>query len=56
MTKKQKLGVTRTADREKTAVWLDNADLAKLRAIKEKDGIPVNESIRRAVAAYLETK
>lgn len=56
MKKKQRTGVTFTPNSEKTAIWLPNADLAKLRALKVSDGIPVNESIRRAVAAYLATK
>jgi hypothetical protein len=44
---------TRTNDREKYAIWLDKQDLAKLRAHQDKIGVPVSESVRRAVKEYL---
>jgi hypothetical protein len=45
---------TKTADREKIALWLDRSSLDTLREIQQDIGIPVSEQIRRAVAAYLE--
>jgi hypothetical protein len=44
---------TQTSDREKYAIWLDKADLTKLRNYQEKVGVPVSESVRRAIKAYL---
>lgn len=44
---------TMTDDKEKIALWIDRKNLATLRALKEKIGVPVSESINRAVAAYL---
>jgi hypothetical protein len=46
---------TKTADREKYAVYIDNADLQALRDYQERIGVPVSESIRRAIASYVET-
>lgn len=46
---------TKTANREKLAIWVDLPDLARLRAYQEDIGVPVSESIRRAIAAYVET-
>ena len=45
---------TKTADREKIALWLDRPSLDSLREIQQDIGIPVSEQIRRAVTAYLE--
>ena len=53
--KKKPAAFSKTKDREKYAVWLDNAALARLREYQEQVGVPVSESIRRAVDAYLET-
>lgn len=39
---------------ERYNLRLPKAQLAKLEAIREKVGVPVNESIRRAIDAYLE--
>jgi hypothetical protein len=50
MTKKWQ---TETDQREKYAIWLDKNDLSKLRKQQETVGIPVSESIRRAIKAYL---
>ena len=44
----------KTEDREKYAVWIDREPLARLRQYQEDVGVPVSESIRRAIAAYLE--
>ena len=41
-------------DKEKYAVYLDRADLEKLREYQERVGVPVSESIRRAIAAYVD--
>jgi hypothetical protein len=45
----------KTKDREKYAVWIDREPLAKLRQYQKDVGVPVSESIRRAIEAYLET-
>ena len=45
----------KTEDREKYAVWIDREPLAQLRQYQEDVGVPVSESIRRAIDAYLET-
>jgi hypothetical protein len=45
----------KTDNREKIAVWLDRQALATLRAMQKALGVPVSESIRRAIAAYLQT-
>jgi hypothetical protein len=45
---------TKTADREKIALWLDRPSLDTLREIQQNIGVPVSEQIRRAVAGYLE--
>jgi hypothetical protein len=37
------------------AVWVDLPDLTQLRALQERIGVPVSESIRRAISAYLES-
>jgi len=53
--KKKPDTLVKTKNREKYALWLDKADLARLREYQEWVGVPVSESIRRAVNAYLET-
>ena len=45
---------TKTAEREKYAVYMDRKDLEYLRRYQEDIGVPVSESIRRAIAAYVE--
>lgn len=42
--------------KEKVAFWLNSAQLAKLRAIHKEIGVPVSESIRRAIDLYLEQR
>ena len=44
---------TKTEDREKYAVYLDKDSLKVLRQYQQDVGVPVSESIRRAVVAYL---
>lgn len=44
----------KTKDREKYAVWIDREALAQLRQYQEDVGVPVSESIRRAIDAYLD--
>ena len=44
----------KTKDREKYAVWIDREALARLRQYQEDVGVPVSESIGRAIDAYLE--
>ena len=46
----------KTAEREKIAVYLDNHQLAALRAIQQNDMVPVAASIRRAIDEYLERR
>ena len=45
----------KTKNREKYAVWIDNDDLDRLRQYQQTVGVPVAESIRRAIKTYLET-
>jgi hypothetical protein len=40
-------------DKEKYAVYMDRGDLKVLRAYQEEVGVPVSESIRRAIRAYV---
>jgi hypothetical protein len=51
-----KPSATKTVAREKIAVWLENNQLKKLRAITAKDGIAIAEQIRRAVDIWLKRK
>jgi hypothetical protein len=53
--KRKPATLVKTKNREKYALWLDNAALAGLREYQERVGVPVSESIRRAVDAYLKT-
>jgi hypothetical protein len=41
---------------QKVAFWLKSEQLAKLRAIHKEVGVPVSESIRRAIDSYLEQR
>lgn len=45
----------KTKRREKYAVWIDNDDLDRLREYQQKVGVPVSESVRRAIKAHLQT-
>ena len=53
--KQSKSRFLKTNKREKYAVWIDNDDLDRLREYQQTVGVPVAESIRRAIKAYLET-
>jgi hypothetical protein len=53
--KQRKSRFLKTKKREKYAVWIDNDDLDRLRDYQQRVGVPVAESIRRAIKAYLET-
>ena len=44
------------AVKQKVAFWLESEQLAKLRAIQKEIGVPVSESIRRAIDLYLQQK
>lgn len=44
-----------TNNREKYSLYLDKADLERLREYEREIGVPVSESVRRAVAAYVES-
>ena len=41
---------------QKVAFWLKAEQLAKLRAIHKEIGVPVSESIRRAIDLYLQQR
>lgn len=45
----------KTKKREKYAVWIDNDDLDRLREYQKRVGVPVSESVRRAIKAHLQT-
>ena len=45
----------KTKRREKYAVWIDNNDLDRLREYQERVGVPVSESVRRAIKEHLKT-
>jgi Ribbon-helix-helix domain len=51
----QKTPITR-GKREKIAVWLEHDQLKALRALLERDGVPIAEQIRRGVDLWLEKK
>ena len=53
MAKVGKTQKTKTATRERVAVWLELPDLDALRALYTRVGVPVSESIRRAVAEHV---
>jgi hypothetical protein len=36
--------------------WIDPAQADALKVVKQRDGIPESEQIRRAITAWLETK
>jgi hypothetical protein len=42
-----------TGQREKIAVWVDHHLMTALRDYQQKVGVPVSESIRRAIAEYI---
>ena len=42
--------------KEPYAFWISPDQKAALRAIKDRDGIPVSEQIRRAIDQWLEEK
>jgi len=52
--KQTKSRFLKTKKREKYAVWIDNEDINHLREYQERVGVPVSESIRRAVKVYVE--
>jgi hypothetical protein len=51
--KQRRSRTLKTEKREKYAVWIDNEDLDRLREYQERVGVPVSESIRRAVKGYV---
>ena len=51
--KQGKSRLLKTKNREKYAVWIDNDDLDRLREYQQTVGVPVSESVRRAIKAYL---
>ena len=53
--KQNKSRFLKTTKREKYAVWIDNDDLDRLREYQQRVGVPVSESVRRAIKMYVET-
>ena len=53
--KQTKSRFLKTKRREKYAVWIDNNDLDRLREYQERVGVPVSESVRRAIKEHLKT-
>jgi hypothetical protein len=51
--KQDKSRLLKTKKREKYAVWIDNDDLDRLREYQQTVGVPVSESVRRAIKKYL---
>ena len=47
---------TKTGAREKIAVYLDHDQMKALRALLERDGVPIAEQVRRGVTLWLEKK
>lgn len=44
------------SDKKQTAFRIDEDILAGLQSVKERDGIPLSEQVRRALRAWLESK
>lgn len=44
----------KTKTRQKYSLYIDDADLNELKAYEKSVGVPVSESIRRAISCYLE--
>jgi len=42
--------------KEFTAFRLETSQLESLRAIRDRDGVPVSEQVRRAIDAWIATK
>jgi hypothetical protein len=53
--KQEKSRFLKTTKREKYAIWIDNDDLDRLREYQQRVGVPVSESVRRAIKAHLQT-
>jgi Ribbon-helix-helix domain len=51
--KQRKSRFLKTNKREKYAIWIDNDDLDRLREYQQKVGVPVSESVRRAIKVHL---
>lgn len=45
---------SKTEDREKYTLWLNTAELDRLKEYQQAVGVPVSESIRRAISDYLD--
>jgi len=50
----KKAKIKKSEHREKYSLYLDRDDLERLRAHEQAIGVPVSESIRRAIRAHLE--
>jgi hypothetical protein len=44
----------KTKTRQKYSLYIDDVDLNELKAYEKTVGVPVSESIRRAISCYLE--
>ena len=47
------MSATKTDKREKVAIWLEIKQLEALRKRQKRDGVPVSEQVRRAIAEAL---
>jgi hypothetical protein len=50
----RKIKRMRKQNKEKYTLWMDRQDLAALRNYQESMGVPVSESVRRAIAEYIQ--
>ena len=53
---KRKLSATKTLDREKIAVYLDNDQIGIMREILETEKIPIAAQVRMGVDEFLKLK
>ena len=45
--------ITSVPARHRYTFWIDDSQAAALKAIKERDGVPEAEQLRRAIAAWI---
>jgi Ribbon-helix-helix domain len=45
----------KTKTRQKYSLYIDDVDLNELKAYEKNVGVPVSESIRRAISCYLQS-
>jgi hypothetical protein len=56
MDKKTKAKTEPKANKIKTALFLEPSQIEELKAIQTEIGVPISESIRRAINKYLEER